>query len=62
MQAELIKQARSNMWIVSNKIADILSKYGENEQLNVKDLSDVERYSVILKNLSVYLDSFYGMW
>lgn len=58
----LIKKARESMGIVTFKMSNILEKYEDGEQLNVKDLSDLERYSEILKNLSIYLDSFYGKW
>lgn len=50
------------MATITLKMNNLLGKYSPGEDMNVKDLSDLERYSEILKNLSIYLDSFYGKW
>lgn len=58
----LISSARNQMSVINEKMNKILNKYETDEDLHVKDLADLEKYSEILKNLSVYLDSFYGKW
>lgn len=62
MYPMLIKETRQQMATFTIKMNNILDKYKPEQDMNVKDLSDLERYSEILKNLSVYLDSFYGQW
>lgn len=62
MYEQMKEKVVANIIEVLNKITTIQDKYETGELMHVKDQADMERYSVILKNLSSLLNSNFYEW
>lgn len=59
MKQELIKLIEREIYLIQAKFSNITKQYEVSDNIHVKDLEDMKRYSEILLNLSQYCETLY---